>query len=417
MLKKRSEFTRHALIMITGAAIAQMLPVLVSPVLTRIFAPQDFGIFAVFTAITTTISVAAAGRYEMVIMVPDRNCAASQVFALALIVSLLFCVVFSLVAPFLPVAEWAGSEELAGWVWMMPASIFFLAAFKTLGYWLSRHKQYSLLSRLRVIQGGAVSAASVGLGLIWSGPGGLIVGALIGQVASTALGLRGCWATFQRKWPLSALLWQARRYRQYPLVSMPSALLDTLTQQLPVLCFARFYDTMAAGYFNLGVRVLSAPASIVSASIAQIYFQRISDCVRNNPGETLHEVVSTAKKLAALALLIFFPFFFFGEWIFGLVFGKVWILAGGYSEILVLSIFIKFIVSPLSTIFIVVEKHWVIARWQVFYFFATIAAIVVGVQYSPKTLLWILVMTDLIVYGVYFLLIILLSKRISSGKV
>lgn len=54
MVKKffpKGEFTRNVLTLMTGTTIAQAIPVAISPILTRIYTPQDFGIFALFVSI------------------------------------------------------------------------------------------------------------------------------------------------------------------------------------------------------------------------------------------------------------------------------------------------------------------------------------------------------------------------------
>jgi O-antigen/teichoic acid export membrane protein len=43
----QSDFLRNTVILVFGTGIAQMIPILLQPVLRRIYAPADFGAFAV----------------------------------------------------------------------------------------------------------------------------------------------------------------------------------------------------------------------------------------------------------------------------------------------------------------------------------------------------------------------------------
>ena len=45
-LKPKSEFSRNVLTLMTGTTIAQAIPIAISPILTRIYTPEDFGVFA-----------------------------------------------------------------------------------------------------------------------------------------------------------------------------------------------------------------------------------------------------------------------------------------------------------------------------------------------------------------------------------
>lgn len=56
-LKPKSEFSKNVLTLITGTTIAQAIPIAISPILTRIYTPEDFGVFALFVSLVGFISV------------------------------------------------------------------------------------------------------------------------------------------------------------------------------------------------------------------------------------------------------------------------------------------------------------------------------------------------------------------------
>lgn len=55
---------RNVFILISGTLFAQLLPFLISPILTRIFTPQQFGEFGLYFSITMICSVFITARYE-----------------------------------------------------------------------------------------------------------------------------------------------------------------------------------------------------------------------------------------------------------------------------------------------------------------------------------------------------------------
>ena len=85
--KPKSEFNRNILTLMTGTTIAQAIPIAISPILTRIYTPEDFGIFAIFLAITIIIGSIANGRYELAIMIPKKDEDAINIFALGFIIT------------------------------------------------------------------------------------------------------------------------------------------------------------------------------------------------------------------------------------------------------------------------------------------------------------------------------------------
>ena len=72
-LKPKSEFGRNVLTLMTGTTIAQAIPIAISPILTRIYTPEDFGVFALYISISTIFAVIVTGRYELAIMLPKKN--------------------------------------------------------------------------------------------------------------------------------------------------------------------------------------------------------------------------------------------------------------------------------------------------------------------------------------------------------
>ena len=61
--KIKSDFIKNILELATGTSIAQFIPILISPILTRIYTPEDFGLFALFIAITVMFGSIANGKY------------------------------------------------------------------------------------------------------------------------------------------------------------------------------------------------------------------------------------------------------------------------------------------------------------------------------------------------------------------
>ena len=86
-LKPKSEFSKNVLTLMTGTTIAQAIPIAISPILTRIYTPEDFGVLALFVAITTIFGTIANGRYELAIMLPKKDEDAINIFALGFIIT------------------------------------------------------------------------------------------------------------------------------------------------------------------------------------------------------------------------------------------------------------------------------------------------------------------------------------------
>ena len=69
---KQSRFLRGVAVLAGSTAIGQALAVVVSPIITRIYEPADFGALAVYAAVLAILSVTVSWRYEVAIPLPER---------------------------------------------------------------------------------------------------------------------------------------------------------------------------------------------------------------------------------------------------------------------------------------------------------------------------------------------------------
>ena len=90
--KPESEFGRNVLTLMTGTTIAQAIPVAITPILTRLYTPEDFGLLAVFVAFSTILGSISSGRYELAIMLPENDEDAINIAALCFLLSIIFII-------------------------------------------------------------------------------------------------------------------------------------------------------------------------------------------------------------------------------------------------------------------------------------------------------------------------------------
>jgi len=398
--------------LMTGTAIAQAIPIAVSPILTRLYSPSDFGVFAVYMAVTAVLSVIATGRYEQVVMLPQKDEDAANVVVLSLIVSTFFSMILLVI-----VAIWnssitalLGNPEISGWLYLIPFSVLSMGAYNTFTYWLNRKKCFRAMSANRVMQGSVTASGQVFSGYWKTGPAGLIVSFVVGWIPAIYFAAR---SYDYKAYPLrlSSIIAQAKLYKNYPGFSAPGALLDCASVQAPVFFLARGYEAATVGFFSLAIRVLSAPASIISTSIGQVFFQKISALIHNDREKIPSEVFNTAKKLTVVAAVIFIPFMIFGDDIFGFVFGEKWRIAGEYLLILAPALFVRFVVSPLSTLLLATGNVRLCTLWQTLYFVSSIVVLSILIRHSITEFLVGFVINEIVMYALYFYLIIIASKR------
>ena len=108
-----SEFSKNVITMLTGNMIAQLIPLLITPILSRLFSVEEFGVFALYSSIATFFMVVAAGRYETAILLPKEDRDAVNILALSFLILTGISLLLMIVVLVFPVADLFNTPELA----------------------------------------------------------------------------------------------------------------------------------------------------------------------------------------------------------------------------------------------------------------------------------------------------------------
>lgn len=352
--------SRHVLTLMTGTALAQAIPVAISPILTRLYTPSEMGLLALFMALTAIPAAVASGRYELAIQLADDDDDAINIAALSLLIAgglaTLLLGVVALAGE--PIASLAGNDDIRPWLYLVPVAVLLQGTFNVLTYVNTRAKQFPDLARSQVLKSVVMATVQAGSGTLKGGPSGLIVGHIAGILAGDARLSRNAArgrdlrATVTRR-RMRAL---AKRHVRMPKFLAPSTLANATANHSSSVLVSSFYSASTLGFFALGQRALGAPLQVLGTAIGQVFFQRASEA-KNTTGSAYKVMKQARNALLACSLLIFVPLYFVVEPIFAFIFGEPWRTAGTYAQLLIPLIAVRFAASPLVLISHVNERH------------------------------------------------------------
>lgn len=349
-------FSRNVITLMTGSLIAQSIPIAISPLLTRLYTPEEFGVLALFVTISTLLSTVVTARYEQAILLPEKESEAIDITKLclliALVVSFLFLIVILLFHDW--IVQFFKAPELSFWLYLIPLLTFSVGVYNAYNYYSIRQKQFKDIASADVYKSTTIGVAQLAIGMLKEGAFGL----LFGKVLSVIVAPLYLWkkASFSLELtPISSLKAVAKRYVGFPKFIMWGGFFNNLATYAIQLLIPVFYSTNLLGFFSLVYRVLGAPFTFISHSVGQVF---IEEAIREKKANG-HAVAIVKKVLGQLSLLSALGFggsYFFLEELFAIVFGEEWRIAGTYAKYLLPFFMIKFIVSPLTNIHAVFEK-------------------------------------------------------------
>ena len=366
-LKPKSEFSRNVLTLMTGTTIAQAIPIAISPILTRIYTPEDFGVFALFIAITSIFGSIANGRYELAIMLPRKDEDAINIFALGFIITTTISFLLLLIVLIFHdnIVNLLNNESIGVWLYFVPIAVFFTGLYNILNYFNNRQKNYKDLAKATIIKSIVTAIIQLSVGFLKVGVSGLISGQIVSQFFANTKLLRNIMKDklLISKISKVKIIALAKRYKDFPKFSMWAILANTLSTQLINILISAFYSVATLGFYSLVQRLLGMPSSLIGSSIGQVFFQQATK-EKQKTGKAIKTFNSTVKKLIIIGLPSFGILFFIVEDLFSFVFGEEWRIAGTYAQIVIPLFFIRFIVATVTVVNSIFEKQKISLVWQ-----------------------------------------------------
>lgn len=316
--------------------LAQIIGFAVYPILTRLYSPDDFGLLNLFLSIGGVLILFATGEYHCSIVLPESREQGRACFQVGMLFNLAITLLCFLSIPFAPlIAQSFNTPQLASWYFLLPFYVFAMAFWQLLNYWYVRQKSFATISTYQVTQSLFGAAQKILYG--WKGflNGGLLVSvvlapwlALIAMIA----------ATYGSVKDLLCVSWTqckqvASRYRKFPLFSLPKALINYVSNNLPILLLVPFFGLEEVGYFGMAIALAHTPINQVCKSFYQVLYQHITEKVNGKAS-----IWPFFKKLilgvAGCVLLVFGALYFVLPWLTTWLLGPEWTVSGTYIQIM-----------------------------------------------------------------------------------
>lgn len=349
-----TEFARNVLTLMTGTVIGQAVALLLSPIVTRLFTPENFTTLELYTMLLNVLVVVATGKYEFAIMQPkDREDARLLV---SLTVRIAFFSSLSLMLILLFSSGWIASyyqnPDLKKWLWTLPFCLFAFAVFSCINFWFGRLKNFKVAATSKVWNSAASEPVKIATGLMSWSSGGLILATLFGNISSAIYSFK----KFIEDEPLGITKISKKRmkelaieYSDYPRYTIWGSIFSRLAQWAHIGMFSHFYGIYAVGYMALCRRVFMTPLNIISGSYGQVFYQRISEISDNRSLYKFY--MKNLYRFLAFAGLCLVAVLLLPYGAMGFVFGEEWTKAIEFLKILVFWYALNFVTSSLSYIF------------------------------------------------------------------
>jgi O-antigen/teichoic acid export membrane protein len=378
-------FLKNVLKLVSGSVIAQALGILLIPVITRLYSPDDFGILQIFTSISSIIAIIACFSYQLSIMLPDKDEDSANIVALCVILIIITSTIAGIISFIFAnqIAEYLNTPLLSNYLILIPFAVFVNGIFIIMNYWLSRKIRFGVIAGARVSNTVSNKFVQIGGTMGDASPFGLILGTIIGYTVANILMFRSMTKDliYFKRISMNTMKKLAIRYKKFPMYTSWSIAANTISIQIPSFMLAFFYSTTVVGHYALANQAVNLPMGLVGSAIGQVFFQKVSE-EKNRTGDVKSIVVKVYKKLISIGVFPMLVLMILGEELFSFIFGPDWVVSGTYVRILIPWMFLVFIASPLSTLYSVFEKQEVGLGFNISLLLSRIGALYIGAMYG-----------------------------------
>ncbi|WP_214784526.1 oligosaccharide flippase family protein [Exiguobacterium sp. s183] len=402
--------------LVSGSIIAQIITVVSTPLLTRIFTPEEFGQYMILLSFTGLFMTASNARYDVLIVSCQKKEIPSLMIIslwISLVIAMLSSIIFAVLNLHTKLVDVPFYSILA--IFLIVSSYGII---NVLISYNNRNENYQLISYITVIRSIFQNLGSIVFGLFNLGYFGLLLAYILGQVFGMKKQAIGTLAIFKKGFsvPLKEHLAVMIKYKNQPLYSMPSIIVNNLSYTLVIVIVSSLYGASYVGFYTLALRLLALPLNVISGNMSKIIMKQAS--LEFESDQTVKNTfVRYALILAALSFPVFISIYYVSPY-FGVIFGSDWEEAGDIISILLLMFGVRFIVTSLSPIFIILNKQIIDFQLQSMFIVISIILFIISNvnNFSFEKFLSYLNFFYTLIYILYFVVLMKFSIKRRESK-
>ncbi len=345
---RNSAFFKNVSKLLSINVIVQLVAFGLSPIISRLYSAADFGQLAVFMSIAGFFIIFATSRFELALILPEKDEEAHALVKLSFLINILvsilsFCLVYLFKES---IRTYYRVDFSITWIYLLPFIVFFSASFFILINYNNRLKNYNKQAISQAILGVSNPLSTIALAVKNGFQFGMIKAVFISNFLGTIFLSKELFRNkvFSTRVKISTVL---KKYYRFPLFSLPHALVNFVSNSLPIFLLTPAFGEVSIGFFTMALGKVFKPINMFGGSIYQVLSKKIIDNIQNKK-PIYKQVVKLLKTLILIGIIPFVLLFIFSPTIFSFVWGEEWFQSGVYLRYLLPWLFLIYLTSVLS---------------------------------------------------------------------
>lgn len=412
----KKEFVKNVLTLITGSAFSQIIIYAAILILTRLFSPEVFGVYILFSSATLVLKPLATLQYEFAIVLPEEKNDALNLLSFSFFTLILFSgLIFILILFFKEnIGSFFNITDLENFIYLLPISVFLSGFISLFEYWNNRINNFKSISGGQMVKSSSMSVFQIATGFSKFNNYGLIPGMIIGLLFQSLFLLKKTSSSLKRfikDVSFKRMIQLGKKYKDIPIFNSLINVTNTISNEIPVFLLTKYFGLSAAGIFGLAIKFAKAPVGIFQNSVNQVFFNRAAK-VYNENGDIKSLILKTVKHLLLISCFIFIPLFIISFYL-DAIFGEEWKSVGWYARVLMPWLFFAFLSNPLTSLILVLNRQKTILFFDIITLIMRFFAFYIGYHFYNSILISLFLFS---IVGVVFNIFLFLFLLNASAK-
>ncbi|HDG2496840.1 TPA: type 8 capsular polysaccharide synthesis protein Cap8K [Staphylococcus aureus] len=403
-----NKFIGDSFLMILSSGIAQVILIITTPIITRLYSPTEFGEFTIFSNIAMILIPIINARYDLLIVNTKNDRSANILSQISFLISLLILLIL---IPIFAISAWLYPNFILDFIFII-IMLFLVSLTNIFTNYLNKERKYKVLSLINVFRAGSMALLQIIFGLLALGSLGLIIGFSLSYIAGITLGYKAFKKHFnivRDKEETKALFLENKNQLVY---STPSILLNSLSFSVVVFFIGILYTNTEVGIYGMAIRVLGIPVTIISLGLSKIFMQQANDYYIEY-GNFRNLLLKFSSILVIVSIILYVPLYLFSEELVNILLGHSWVDAITVIKIVIPLFVIRLIVSTVSLSVIVLQKQQLELILQALFLIGTTATFVISKMLNLTFLNFVSINTVVLIvsYMIFFIALYYFAKN------
>ncbi|HIH0060463.1 TPA: type 8 capsular polysaccharide synthesis protein Cap8K [Staphylococcus aureus] len=403
-----NKFIGDSFLMILSSGIAQVILIITTPIITRLYSPAEFGEFTIFSNIAMILIPIINARYDLLIVNAKNDRSANILSQISFLISLLILLIL---IPILAISAWLYPNFILDFIFII-IMLFLVSLTNIFTNYLNKERKYKVLSLINVFRAGSMALLQIIFGLLSLGSLGLIIGFSLSYITGITLGYKTFKKHFnivRNKEETKALFLENKNQLVY---STPSILLNSLSFSVVVFFIGILYTNTEVGIYGMAIRVLGIPVTIISLGLSKIFMQQANDYYIER-GNFRNLLLKFSSTLVIVSIILYVPLYLFSEELVNILLGHSWVGAITVIKIVIPLFVIRLIVSTVSLSVIVLQKQQLELILQALFLIGTTVTFVISKMLNLTFLNFVSINTAVLIvsYMIFFIALYYFAKN------